>query len=152
MSQSLSNVIVHIIYSTKNRKPWLKEASLREELHAYSATVLKNEVDSPAIIINGVEDHIHILCKLSRKYAIMDVIKASKTETSKWIKKRDPSLAEFQWQGGYGIFSVSQSNVDQVKRYIENQEEHHRKSTFKDEFREFCRRHGIEIDERYVWD
>jgi putative transposase len=152
MSQSLSNVIVHIIYSTKNRQPWLKDASLREELFAYNAAVLKNEVDSPAILINGVEDHIHILCRLSRKFAIMDVIKASKTETSKWIKKRDPTLKEFQWQGGYGIFSVSQSNVEQVKRYIAGQEEHHRKSTFKDEFREFCRRHGIEIDERYVWD
>ena len=152
MSQSLSNVIVHIIYSTKNRQRWLTGAGLRAELGAYNATILKNEVDSLAILVNSGEDHIHILCSLSRKLAIMDVIKASKTETSKWIKKRDPAFREFQWQAGYGIFSVSQSNVDQVKQYIANQEEHHRKRTFKDEFREFCKRHQIEIDERYVWD
>ena len=152
MSQSLAKVIVHIIYSTKNREPWLRDSDLRSELHAYIATILKNEVDSPAILIDGVEDHMHILCQLSRKFAIMNVLKTSKTETSKWIKKQDPALKRFQWQSGYGIFSVSESNVDQVKRYIANQEEHHKKMTFKDEFREICRRHGIGIDERYVWD
>ena len=152
MSQSLAKVIVHIIYSTKNREPWLKNSDLRAELYAYNASILKDEVDSPAILINGVEDHIHILCQLSRRFPIMNVLKASKTETSKWIKKKDPALKEFQWQGGYGIFSVSESNVEQVKRYITNQQEHHRKMTFKDEFREICRRHGVEIDERYVWD
>lgn len=152
MSQSLAKVYVHIIFSTKNRTPWLKDADLRSELFAYMATVLKNDVDSPALIINGVEDHIHALCRLSRKFAIMDVLKAAKTETSKWIKTKGPGLKAFAWQGGYGIFSVSQSNVEEVKRYIEKQEEHHEKMSFKDEFREICRRHGVEIDERYVWD
>jgi len=98
MPQSLAKVLVHIIYSTKNRKPWLKDAGLRNELYAYNATMLKNDVDSPALIINGVEDHIHILCQLSRKFAIMDVVKASKTETSKWIKKRDP----IRWSSSNG--------------------------------------------------
>ncbi len=116
MSQSLAKVIVHIIYSTKNREPWLRDSNLRTELYAYNAKVLKNDVDSPAILINGIQDHIHILCQLSRKIPIMNVIKASKTETSKWIKKQDPSLTDFQWQSGYGIFSVSHSNVEQVKR------------------------------------
>jgi REP element-mobilizing transposase RayT len=152
MPQSLAKVIVHIIYSTKSRAPWLRDSNFRSELFAYNATILKDKVDSPAILINGVEDHIHILCQLSRKFAIMDVIKASKTVTSKWIKNKEPALKEFQWQGGYGIFSVSESNVEQVKRYIAKQEEHHKKMTFKDEFREICRRHGIESDERYVWD
>jgi putative transposase len=152
MSQSLAKVIVHIVYSTKNRGPWFKDPGLRTELHAYNATVLQNEADSPALLINGTEDHIHILCQLSRKLPIMTVIKASKTETSKWIKKRAPELKPFQWQSGYGIFSVSESNVEQVKRYIANQEQHHEKMTFQDEFREICSRHGIEIDERYVWD
>ena len=82
----------------------------------------------------------------------MDVIKKSKTETSKWLKKQGATYRDFQWQAGYGIFSVSQSNVDQVKRYIANQEEHHKRMSFQDEFREICNRHGIEIDERYVWD
>jgi REP element-mobilizing transposase RayT len=152
MSQSLANVSVHIVYSTKNRKPWLRDPEMRSELFAYNATVLKNDVDSPAILINGVEDHIHILCQLSRKFAIMDVLKHSKTETSKWIKKQGSAYRDFHWQGGYGIFSVSQSNVEQVKRYIANQEEHHKHMSFQDEFRELCRKHGIEIDERYVWD
>ena len=116
MAQSLAKVNVHIVYSTKNRQPWLRDADLRSELYAYNATILKNEVDSPAIIINGVEDHIHILCPLSRKFAIMNVLKTSKTETSKWIKKKDRALKEFEWQGGYGIFSVSESNVPEGPR------------------------------------
>ena len=152
MSQSLAKVIVHIVYSTKNRVPWLKEPDIRSELCAYNATILKNDVDSPAIIINGVEDHIHILCLLSRKFAIMDVIKQSKTETSKWLKKKDPKFKDFHWQAGYGIFSVSESNVEELKIYIANQEEHHKRFSYQDEFREICRRHGVEIDERYVWD
>ena len=82
----------------------------------------------------------------------MNVVKASKTETSKWIKKQDASLKDFQWQSGYGIFSVSQSNVAQVKRYIANQQQQHKNMEYKDEYREICRRHEIEIDERYVWD
>jgi len=121
-------------------------------LYAYNATILKENVDSPAILINGVEDHIHILCLLSRKFAIMDVIKNSKTGTSKWLKKQAATQDAFQWQAGYGIFSVSQSNVEQVKRYIAAQEEHHKRISFQDEFRELCRRHWIVVDERYVWD
>ena len=152
MSQSLAKVIVHIVYSTKHRQPWLRDPILRSELYAYNATVLKKDVDSPAILINGMEDHIHILCLLSRKFAIMDVIKQSKTETSKWIKKQATTYNDFQWQAGYGIFSVSQSNVGQLKHYISGQEEHHKHMSFQDEFRELCRKHGIEIDERYVWD
>ena len=152
MSQSLAKVIVHIVYSTKHRQSWLKDPGLRSELYAYNATVLKNDVDSPAILINGVEDHLHILCLLSRKFAIMDVIKASKTETSKWLKKQGVAYADFQWQAGYGAFSVSESDVEQVKRYIAGQEEHHKHVSFQDEFREICKKHGIEIDERYVWD
>ena len=133
MPQSLAKVIVHIVYSTKHRQPWLHDPILRSELYAYNATILKEEVNSPAILIHGVEDHIHILCLLSRRFAIMDVIKKSKTETSKWIKKRGRAHADVQWQAGYGIFSVSPSNVDQVKRYIANQEEHHKNVSFEDE-------------------
>jgi REP element-mobilizing transposase RayT len=152
MPQSLANVVVHITYSTKNRTPWLKDPHKRAELYAYNATILKHNVDSPALLINGVEDHIHILCALSRKFAIMDLIKESKTETTKWIKKQGRTYADFHWQAGYGIFSVSPSNIDQVKRYIANQEQHHKQMSFQEEFRETCRRHGLEIDERYAWD
>ena len=152
MPQSLARVIVHIVFSTKQRQPWLRDAALRSELFPYTATILKNEADSPALLVNGVEDHLHVLCLLSRKFAIMDVIKKAKTETAKWIKKHGTTYNGFQWQAGYGVFSVSQSNMEQVKNYIANQEEHHKRMSFQDEFRETCRRHGIMIDERYVWD
>ena len=152
MPQSLARVYVHIVYSTKGRHPWLRDDELRSRLYAYKATILRENVDSPALTIGGTEDHIHALCLLSRKFAIKDVVEESKTETSKWIKKQGPRYAEFHWQAGYGIFSVSESNVEQVKRYIQNQAEHHRRMSFKDEFRAICQRHGIEIDERYVWD
>jgi REP element-mobilizing transposase RayT len=152
MPQSLAKVLVHIVYSTKNRTPWLRNDGLRSELYAYMATILRDVVDSPALLINGVEDHVHILCLLSRKFSIQDVIKECKTETTKWVKKQAETLGDFHWQAGYGIFSVSPSNVQSVKRYIANQEEHHRRMTYQDEFRELCRRHGVEIDERYTWD
>ena len=152
MPQSLSKVLVHIVYSTKGRHPWLKDKRIRQELYAYKATILRNQVDSPALIINGVEDHVHMLCLLSRKFAIMSVIEEAKTETSKKLKKQSPDLSDFAWQGGYGIFSVSESNRDQVSSYIADQERHHQKMSFQDEFRLLCKRHGIEIDERYVWD
>jgi putative transposase len=152
MSQSLAKVIVHIVYSTKNRQRWLQDKAIREELYAYNAAVLSKGMDCQVILINGMEDHIHILCLLSRKFSIMDTIKKSKTETSKWLKKRKQDLKDFRWQSGYGIFSVSESKAKQVKQYISNQEEHHKRISFQDEFRELCRRHGVEIDERYVWD
>ena len=152
MPQSLAKVIVHLVYSTKNRTPWLADADLRAELFAYKATILKNNVDSSAILIGGAADHIHILGLLSRKYAIKDVVEEAKTETTKWLKKQSPALADFHWQSGYGIFSVSESNVEQVKQYIARQEDHHRQMSFQEEFRLLCQRHGIDIDERYVWD
>ena len=152
MPQSLAKVVVHLVFSTKNRTPWLQGQELRQEFFAYMATILRNNVDSPAILINGVEDHVHVLGLLSRKFAIMDVVQEAKTETSKWLKKQSPALSTFAWQAGYGIFSVSESNIPAVKSYIENQEDHHRRMSFQDEFRELCKRHGIEWNERYVWD
>src|SRR5260221_5238457 len=125
MPQSLARVLIHIVYSTKGRVPWLKDEEIRRQLYAYKATILRDNVDTPALIIGGVEDHIHALCLLSRKFAIKDVIEESKTETTKWIKKQGPQYADFRWQSGYGIFSVSESNAEHVKQYIANQAEHH---------------------------
>ncbi len=152
MSQSVARVAIHIVFSTKHRKPWLQTRELRSDLFAYMATILKNNVDSPALIIGGVADHIHALCLLSRKFAIMKVIEEAKKETSKWIKKQSSGTNGFSWQSGYGAFSVSESNIPQVKRYIENQETHHKQFSFQDEFRELCKRHKIDLDERYAWD
>ncbi len=115
MSQSIAKVAFHIVYSTKHRKPWLRSSGLRDELYAYKATILREKVDSPAIVINGVEDHIHVLCLLSRKVAIMKVIEEAKTETSKWLKKQSRETSDFSWQGGYGAFSVSESNTLRLK-------------------------------------
>ena len=148
----LAKVLVHLVYSTKNRTPWLDDPGLREELYAYKATILRNNVDSPAVLIGGVADHVHIISLLSRKFAIKVVVEEAKTETTKWLKRQSPRLADFHWQSGYGIFSVSESNVEPVKRYIARQEEHHRRMSFQEEFRVLCQRHGIDVDERYVWD
>jgi putative transposase len=152
MSQSLARVVIHIVFSTKERRAWLKDRGLCDRLYAYMATVLRNEVDSPAIIINGYEDHVHVMCQLSRKFSIADVIKAAKTETSKWLKKQSLATRGFTWQAGYGAFSVSESKVPEVKRYIAGQIEHHQRMSYQDEFRKLCERHGFTLDERYAWD
>jgi len=151
MPQSLARVVLHVVFSTKNRVPFLRETEVRSRLHAYMAGVLQNIRCEP-ILINGVEDHVHILCNLSRKVTIAGLVEEAKKSTSKWMKEQGPQYGDFFWQGGYGSFSVSQSNVEQVRAYIATQEEHHRTVSFQDEFRALCRKHGIEIDERYVWD
>ena len=151
MPQSLAKVLIHIVFCTKNRTPSLRNESYRKEVHAYMATVLQT-MDSPALIINGVEDHVHILCLLSRNYSLKKVIEEVKKDPSKWIKTKGKEYKDFYWQAGYGVFSVSESKVDEVRQYIANQEEHHKKMTFQDEFRKIRERHGVPIDERYVWD
>jgi len=152
MPQSLAQIYVHIVFSTKDRKPWLRDDALRDELYAYMATILRDNVDSPAIIISGVEDHVHALVRLSRKFPVMKILQESKVETSKWLKRQPEVGTDFTWQAGYGAFSVSASMLEEVRKYIQNQQEHHKRMTFQEEFRELCRRHGLELDERYAWD
>ena len=151
MPQSLAKVLIHMVWSTKHRTPFLKEKEVRQELYAYMATVLRT-MDSPALIINGVEDHVHVLCLFSRKVTLAQLFEAVKADSSKWIKSKGAAYRDFYWQGGYGVFSVSESNRDEVMTYIGDQERHHQTMTFQDEFRWLCQKHGIEIDERYVWD
>jgi putative transposase len=151
MPQSLARVVLHVVFSTKNRVPFLKDAELRVRLHAYIAGVLQN-IGCEPILINGTEDHVHILCNLSRTITIAGLTEEAKKSPSKWMKEQGPTYNDFYWQGGYGAFSVSQSNVEQVRAYVATQEEHHRKVSFQNEFRALCRKHGVEIDERYVWD
>jgi putative transposase len=150
MPQSLSKNLIHLIYSTKNRMPNLS-ADVRSDLFAYKAGILK-EWECPAIRIGGVADHVHLLFHLSKNHALAKVIEEVKKGSSKWLKTRGPAFQGFHWQAGYGAFSVSQSHVDQVLRYIEGQAEHHLKRSFEDEFRMFLQRHQVEFDERYVWD
>ena len=151
MPQSLAKVLIHMVWSTKHRKPFLKDKEVRRELYAYIATVLQT-MDSPALIINGVDDHVHVLCLMSRKFTLAQLFEAVKADSSKWIKTKGAEYREFYWQAGYGAFSVSESNCPEVKLYIEDQERHHQTMSYQDEFRWLCKKHGIEIDERYVWD
>ena len=150
MSQSLAQLYVHVTFSTKNRAPSLV-ADVRPHLFGYLAGVMKN-INCPAIEIGGVADHLHILCRQAKNITAEDLIKKIKTPTSQWMKKQGIGFRDFFWQGGYGIFSVSPSNLSSVRQYILAQEEHHRKETFLDEFRRFLERYEVEYDERYVWD
>jgi len=148
MSQSLANILVHVIFSTKDRRP-LITGPLRPGLHAYMAGILQ-ELDSPALIINSVADHAHILCSLSKNLAACKLVEEVKKSSTKWIKPKGILL--FGWQSGYGAFSVSQSNVASVRNYIAKQETHHRQLSFQDEFRRFLVKYQVAYDERYVWD
>lgn len=150
MPQSLVKNLIHLVYSTKNRKPWIP-AETQEALWGYLAGIFK-QWESPAIIIGGVEDHVHTLFSLSKNHALKKIVEEVKKGSSKWMKSDGTRNQEFYWQGGYAAFSVSQSNVEEVKSYIAHQVQHHKKMTFQDEVRELFRRHGIEYDERYVWD
>jgi putative transposase len=150
MAHSFACNLAHIIFSTKGRAPVLT-VSIRSELYKYMAAVM-SEIQATPVIINGTENHIHIFAYLPRDLAPSDVVEKTKTGTSKWLKKRFPELGEFYWQPGYGCFSVSMSNADSVREYIAGQENHHKKMTFEDEFRALLKKHGIEFDEKYIWE
>jgi REP element-mobilizing transposase RayT len=151
MPQSLAQIYLHIAFSTKHRETYLKDEGLRNRTHAYLAGICKN-LKSPSLIVGGVEDHVHILCRLSKNLAVSDFLRELKRDSSKWVKVQTPANPSFHWQLGYGAFSISPSHVNQLRRYIANQEEHHRRETFQDEFRRLCKKYGVDIDERYVWD
>jgi REP element-mobilizing transposase RayT len=149
MSQSLVKNLVHLVYSTKNRALWIP-ADVRPRLFAYQAGIFK-EWESPAAVIGGMDDHVHALFMLSKNHPLKKIVEEVKKSSSKWMK-RESKNADFHWQNGYAAFSVSESNLEQVKRYVLNQELHHRKMTFQDELRELLKRHRVEFDERYLWD
>jgi REP element-mobilizing transposase RayT len=151
MPQSLSNVLLHVIFSTKHRQPFLRDPAARGVMTGYIIGTLRN-LNCPSLATGVVKDHVHILCNVSRTISMAKLVEEVKTSSSSRIKEEGSELKDFQWQHGYAAFSVSQSNVEEVKRYIANQDEHHRTKTFQEEFRAFLRRHGIEFDERYVWD
>jgi len=125
--------------------------NIRSDLHSYLATVLKN-LGCPALLINSREDHVHLLFGLGRAVSISTAVEEVKKTSSKWIKTKGTSFSRFAWQACYGAFAVSESNVAEVRAYIANQAEHHRKRSFQEEDRSFLDRHGIDYDERYVWD
>ena len=150
MGQSLSAVYLHLVFSTQDRQPFLLDPDLRRSVHAYLATV-SNDYGCPAILVGGVEDHVHLLARFGRQCTQSDWAKKVKATSSHWLNNDEPNLPEFKWQAGFGIFSVSPREVESVRRYIENQEEHHRKFSFKDEFRALLTENEVEWDEKYVW-
>lgn len=150
MGQSLVKNYVHIVFSTKHRAHLIKEP-VQSELYSYIGGICNNLECTP-IKIGGYSDHVHVLCMLSKKIALMKLLEEIKSHSSKWIKTKDESLKNFYWQNGYGAFSVNPAQVDVVSAYIANQEEHHRKKNFQEEYKAFLEEYEAEYDERYVWD
>ena len=151
MSQSLAKILVHTVFSTKERRPFMRDKALAEEMHRYLGGVL-NELGCQSFLVGGVADHVHLLFALSRTRTPADTIRDLKRSSSTWVKGRDSGLRDFAWQNGYGIFSVGFSQIEQVRRYIQGQPEHHRRLSFKDELRLLLKRYEMPFDERYVWD
>lgn len=150
MAHTFTNLLTHIIFSTKDRAPVI-DAELKPELHAYLGGIVR-EIKGKAYSINGTTDHVHLAVSLPPTISLSEAMKIVKANSSRWVSGKWRTRKNFSWQIGYGAFSVSKSNVATVIRYIENQEEHHRKITFKEEFLEFLSKHGIEYDERYIWE
>jgi len=150
MPQSFSAVHLHLIFSTKNRSPFL-HAALAPQVHDYLGGILRHH-GCPSILIGGIEDHVHALFSFNRTMPIADLVRTLKAGSSRWIHETFPQERAFAWQSGYAVFSVSASGLERVRTYIANQAKHHKTVTFQDEYREFLQKHGIEWDERYVWD
>ena len=151
MPQSLAQVWLHLVFSTKDRRAFLQNQTLRSEMFRMLAYHVK-ESNCVSASVGGHIDHVHLLVGLSRTIGIAKLVETVKSETSKWAKSTKNGVSTFRWQSGYGAFSVSHSLKDVVDQYIRNQTEHHKKLSFQDEFRILCAKHGLEIDERYVWD
>jgi REP element-mobilizing transposase RayT len=149
MAHSFTNLLCHIVFATKERQPWL-EPALRPELWKVLSGAVRSE-GGIALEVNGMAEHVHILAKLPASRAVSDILRAVKAKSSHWLK-RQLNAQEFAWQTGYGAFSVSQSQVEIVRRYIQLQEEHHREMPFTDEMRKLIRAHGLEVDEQLLWE
>ncbi|TWT67715.1 Transposase IS200 like protein [Posidoniimonas polymericola] len=150
MAQSLSNVLVHLVFSTKHRRAWIDQG-IEAEMHAYLAKACRS-MGAPAIKVGGVDDHVHLACRLGRTVSVADLVQGIKQDSSKWVKTRGETYQAFAWQNGYGAFSVGASQLPALVRYIEGQREHHRQASFQEEYRTLLERYGIEFDERYVWE
>ena len=150
MPQSLYKIYVHIVFSTKYRQPLIDDA-IKPELFAYLAGAC-NALNCRPVSVGGYDDHVHILCTLSKNLPLMKLLAEIKANSSKWMKTQGPYYSNFFWQEGYGAFSVSHKQLDKVVHYIENQVEYHRKTTYQAEFISLLQKHQIEYDERYLWD
>ena len=150
MSQSLAQIYLHVVFSTRSRLPFLSDEDVRCRLHGYLVQACK-ALDCPALKIGGVEDHVHLLLRLGKTTEVSSLVRDLKRESSKWIKAKNVH-PQFAWQNGYGAFSCSPAHVDPLIKYISNQVEHHKKFSFKEEFQRICDKYGVNLDERYAWD
>ncbi|MFP4501024.1 MAG: IS200/IS605 family transposase [Candidatus Hydrogenedentota bacterium] len=150
MPQSLSLVIVHLIFSTIERQPLL-ESNIQEATHAYLSTVARS-AGCQCYRAGGMQNHVHLAIRLSRTVTIAQLVEQLKADSSKWLKTQAYGLRYFAWQRGYGCFSISPRDLDALIAYIDDQQEHHKKRTFQDEFRLFLHKYGVNYDEAYVWD
>lgn len=149
MSQTLTRQLLHIVFSTKHRKASIL-ATIEEEMHKYLCGIARNR-QSPVIAIGGMPDHVHLLVSLSKNLSLAAFMQELKGDSSKWIKTRGQEFATFAWQDGYGAFSISETHVAPLVKYIADQREHHRQISFQDELRGILTKNGVEWDERYVW-
>lgn len=146
MSHTCGNILLHFVFSTRGRRPLIKP-EFRDDLFAYLGGIVR-EMNGTALIVGGTVDHVHMLIRIRPSHAAAEIARVVKTNSSRWIRERSPTFA---WQTGYGVFSVSESNVAAVTKYIAEQEEHHKMRSFQDEFRAFLAKNGIVVDEKYVW-
>ncbi len=150
MPQSLSRILLHLVFSTKNRELWL-DADFRPVVFAYIAEVGR---DAGAIVyrVGGMADHVHVALELPRTMAVADFVKKLKSTSSVWIKEHGKNHAGFSWQAGYGVFSLGASQLQMLTDYIDQQEEHHRRKGFREEYLSFLSKYDVAYDERYLWD
>ena len=149
MPQSLSQVILHVVFSTKDRRPWL-DPDIRPRMHAYLATLCR-DCDCQAYRVGGAADHVHIAARLARTVSQAELLEKIKKTSSAWMKTQGEQYGSFFWQGGYGDFSIGWSQLEELVRYIDRQEQHHRTQTFQEEYRDLLQKYQVEFDERYVW-
>jgi len=149
MAHTYTSILVHAVFSTSGRAPLLTD-DLRPEMHAYLAGILRR-LEAVPIIVGGATDHVHLLARLPADLVVSDCLRMLKTNSSRWAKQRWPQRRSFAWQGGYGAFSVSESKRGAVIRYIQDQQQHHRRISFQEEFLKLLTNHGVEFDERYIW-
>jgi REP element-mobilizing transposase RayT len=149
MPHTYSNLLTHVTFSTRDREPWLADA-VRDQIHAYLGGII-GKMRGTALMVGGTTDHVHLLVRLNCDLCIADCTRELKTNSSRWLHEKWPQLAKFAWQTGYGAFSVSESSRGAVVRHIQNQQQRHRKMSFQEEFVMLLRKHGVEFDERYLW-
>ncbi len=149
MPHSYVNLLYHIVFSTKERQPLIKE-SYQTRLYEYLGGTIRG-LGGAALEINGIEDHVHVLAKLRQDKAVSDVLRDLKANASGWLHDVFPELKQFAWQNGYGAFTVSAGQIETVRRYIANQKAHHQQQSFEDEFVQLLKMHEVEYDERYLW-